>query len=480
MNYTELLASGLITPDEYQRFLKKVYAQVGFAPLQKQWELLTKTERFLIFVGGTGAGKSITVAQYAWPRVTVPSQLPNIPKSQYWIVAENYGLTKWEFTYIAEALSAAGVPITDGPHRPQDGSWTMEIMGVSEVKTKSWTNPESLHAEPVQGMLICEAGLLTQDIWDLRLRPRLSRYPGSWCLWSGTLEEAGTYYKDMVRRVVQDNSLANWSGVSMATWENTVVYPGGLQHPEIQDLLATTPADIFMERYGAIPRQVSGLVYPEFDHTHHVVDFQWDKHQPVYLGIDPGGVYAVDVIQLRDDEIDYIDEIHVEQWATEDVIRQAVNKEWWPNVSSQIIDVTQKEQQDIWSNPRRAIWKELKKTPRPVRFQKVPVAAGIELVRSKLHSGRYSRDQRDSSWEFQGKRGVSKLRIHPKCQHIIEEMSRGYKYRKLRSGEYSTEPIAVNNHHCDALAYLLAHLIGYTHRPTESSVAWYERRSITV
>jgi len=470
-----------VTEEEARAQYAALYEAVGFHPLPKQQLLLDSLARYNIFVGGIGAGKSKTAAQYAWPRMVMPNELPGGGPARYWIVGQNYAIPHMEFEYVKQAFADFGIP-TDRPNMPSEGSWKMEIPGVSVIETKSWTNPESLHSVPVHGMLICEAGLLDPWVWHERLRPRLARVPNSWVLLSGTLEDTGPFFKDLVRDVVIEDSVEGWYGVSMATWENTAVYPGGMEHEEIQELRATTPPDIFLERYGAVPKSVAALVYKEFTHRYHVGKFKFDKHRPVTLWVDPGGVYAINAVQRHGRDVYIIDEIHLVDGNSEWAIEETTSKRWWKKVEAVIIDATQKEAEAAWSGGH--VWRVLGKQPVPVHYQKVPVEPGIELVRTKLHSGVYDEDEGEV-WEFQGRPGVARLHVDAKCEHTIYEFAEGYKRRKVRSGEYSdTEVVKRNDHHMDAIRYGLADMFGFqgelaTAGVSQSRRQWVDSRPRT-
>jgi len=441
--------------------VKPLYDAVGFTPLPKQKPFLHSQHEKNILVGGVGAGKSLTSAQYAWPRV-LSKPLPGSERTpRYWLVGENFEIPRVEFDFIYETLISYGIPIPVY-NTPKDGRWEMKSPGLFRLETKSWTNPESLHSRPVQGMIICEAGLLTPFVWYERLLPRLSRVTGAWAFLSGTLEDAGGFFKDLVRDVVVEGNRDDWFGLSMATWENTIRFPGGLEDPEIQKLRDTTPPDIFMERYGAIPKSLAALVYREFSHTYHVGDHKFDRNRPVWLWTDPGGGYAANAAQIHGQDVYIIDEIHIEPGTTERVIEEAIKRPWWKKVEYVVRDATQTEAGAIWAGGH--IWAALGAEARPVRSQKVPIEPGIEKVRTVLHSGLYDREDTapEDIWEFQGRKGVARLHVDARCKHTIGEFSEGYKRTKLRSGEYSDRDVVKrNDHHMDAIRYGIADLLGF-------------------
>lgn len=451
--------------------------------LPKQRVVLCSQHRNNIVVGGVGASKSWTAAHFAWPRM-LSGPLPGSPVPvEYWFVGETLEIPHTEMNYAADAIREFGVPIAKY-NTPSEGRWEFLVEGVCNVQTRSWTNWDSLHGRPTQGMVICEAGLLPFKVWHERLRPRLARVPGSWVVMAGTLEDSGPFFKSLVNEVVIENRLRGWFGLSMATWDNTFTYPGGLENEEIKLLRETTPPDIFMERYGAIPKTVAALVYREFSYTFHVGNYPFDENQPVYLWIDPGGTYALNAVQRKGDDIFVIDEIHMEQATHERVIVEAVDRPWWTKVDHGAMDATQVEARLMWQEGR--VWSSVGAAAIPIIHKKVPVEAGIELVRTQLHSGLYDpgETKAEDVWDFQGRRGVAKLHVDARCAHTIREFTQGYKRKRLASGQYSdSEVVKRDDHHMDCIRYGLADMLGFSEsaRPSvRAAREWYDNRPISV
>lgn len=442
--------------------LEPFYKAVGFDPLSKQKLLLCSEQRFNIFVGGVGAGKSYTTAYFAALSV-LSKPLPGAEREpRYWLVGESLDIPKPEMQFLMDILTEYGMELKD-VSTPTEGRWKFRVPGVCLVETRSWTNWDSLHGRAIQGMLICEAGLLPFRVWHERLRARLSRVRGSWCLMSGTLEDAEPFFKELVRDVVVENNKPGWFGVAMATWDNTHIFPKGLEDPEIQELKETTPPDIFMERYGAIPKTLAALVYREFAFKHHVGIYRFDKHQPVYLWIDPAGGYALNAVQRHGMHTYIIDEIHIEPGNTERVIEEAVKRQWWNKVEYGVIDATQTEARAIWEHGY--IWEALEKDPIPLRYKKVPVEPGIELVRTQLHTGIYDHGETpvEATWLHDGRRGISLLHLDARCTETIREFTLGYRRKKLASGLYSDRDIVKrDDHHMDCIRYGLAEMLGFS------------------
>lgn len=463
----------LFTPRELEERWAKLaylYDAAKFRPLPKQQQLLCSSHLYNLFCGGVGAGKSLTAAQFAYPKILMPPFAGSARPPIYWLVGENYRLPQIEFSYIRDILSSLPEEWGFGPpwkkhNEPSEGSWILEIEGICRIETRSWTHHDQLHGYPIQGMIVCEAGLLDPMIWYERLEPRLSRVRNAWCLLVGTLEDTGAFYKDLVQTVVVEDDDPEWFGVSMATWENTHVYPGGAADKKIEALRKRTPPDIFQERYGAVPKRPAAIVYREFSHKYHVGRYPFDRHRPVAVWIDPGGVYALNAVQRFGDDFNIIDEIELRPGTSERAITEAVSREWWPSVTHGVMDATQVEARTTWTSG--AIWEKLGVTPVPIYHQKVPVESGIELVRTVLHTGIYTPEEGEKRgvWDFMGKKGIARLHIDSRCERTIYEFAQGYKRKKLIGGRYSdTEVVKQDDHHVDAIRYGLAQAVGFAAR----------------
>ncbi len=210
--------------------------------------------------------------------------------------------------------------------------------GSGRPETVPPSTPGPALPEAPDGILGCEAAQLPASVF-LRLRGRIAERRG-WLWLSGTFEGSRGWYADKFR-AWQLVERADARAFSIPSWENRAIYPGGREDPEIADLEAMFPPDLFMERFGGVPCPPSTLVFREFNPRVHMSNNARASGLPVELAIDPGyaGAYAVLAIEQRGPEVAVIDEVYLRRRVAGDVIAACRERPWWPQVRGSVIDI---------------------------------------------------------------------------------------------------------------------------------------------
>ena len=219
---------------------------------------------------------------------------------------------------------------------------------------------------------------------------------------------------------------------------NRAIYPSGREDPEIADLEATFPPDLFMERFGGVPCPPSTLVFREFDPRVHVSADARASGSPVELAIDPGyaGAYAVLAIEQRGANVAVIDEVYLRRRVAGDVIAICRQRPWWPRVRGGVIDVAGRQHHAAPSQIE--VWASLAGVR--LRSHSVPLRSGIDRLRTFL---------RDPA------SGNPRLTVAPACLNLAEEFGL-YRYHEASDREPISEiPIDRDNHAVKALIYWL-------------------------
>jgi hypothetical protein len=321
--------------------------------------------------------------------------------------------------------------------------------------TKSAEDILKLAMEAPDYVLMVEAAQQTEATF-LRLRGRVAEKRGHMCL-SGTFEGSLGWYPDYWRRWQHRNADGGIS-FSVPTWDNTVIYPGGENDPEILQLKATYPEALFQERFGAVPCPPSTLVFPEFKwevHTRENIVPSWpDFWGSIELAIDPGyaNPYAVLAVWRVGDMVFVIDEIYKTHTLGESVVALAMEKPWWKYVSGGVIDVAGRAHDA--SKSQIEVWEEV--AGLRLRSQFVHVSDGITRYKSFLQSPGFV------SPNVVGLRGARIIFDQDNCPNSIAEHGK-YKYREVRDDRPVTEePVDRDNHAVKALWYYLVDVFGYT------------------
>ena len=412
-----------------------LWARAGYTPSPAQRAAHDCAARIRLVAGGERAGKSRSAAMELFGRL--------LEGRLYWLVGPEYDLCRPEFDYILEACR--GVNAVDSVRMPGNGRCELLTRTGARIVTRSAREPERLAGEAPDGILGCEAAQLPAAVF-LRLRGRIAERRG-WLWLSGTFEGSRGWYADKFRAWRLTNP-PEARVFSIPSWENRALYPGGRQDPEIADLEAMFPPDLFMERFGGVPCPPSTLVFREFDPRVHVSRRARISGAPVELAIDPGyaGAYAVLALEARGADVAVIDEVYLRRAVAGEIIAACRQRPWWPRVRGGVIDIAGRQhhaapsQIEIWASQARL----------RLRSQRVPLRDGIERLRTFL---------RDPA------SGRPRLTLAPECRNLIREFGR-YRYRETSDREPVAEiPIDRDNHAVKALTYWLFDRFGAIERP---------------
>lgn len=418
---------------------------VSLSPLQQDVVYLPNRE--ILVAGGERAGKSFVSGTF------LATRLPY--GKLYWLVAADYGRTQAEFVYIQEFLSKMGWDF-DASKRVDPGE--INIAGGFKIVTKSAQDPRKLAMEAPDGVVICESSQVDYETY-LRIRGRIAEKRG-WMLMSGTFESSLGWYPEMYTRGQNCRSVDDLISVSLPTWSNTRIFPGGRQDPEILKLESLSSKEWFSERYGGVPCPPKGRVFEEFSmaiHTGTGGEYEFDPKLPTLIWVDPGyaSAYAVEVAQMRGDDVFVVDEIFERDFITSDIIKIAQSKPWWSKVVGGAIDVAAKQHQamaaptEVWLNEGRI----------HLDSRYIEIRDGIERVKTFL--------------TVNPKTQAARLHINTKCRGLISEFggcpnpitnqTAVYSWRKDREGNVVGDvPDDKNNHAVKALTYGLVNSFGYS------------------
>lgn len=417
-----------------------LWHRVGYKPSPAQLAAHDSPARVRLIAGGERAGKSHSAAMELFGRI--------LQGRLYWIVGPEYDLCRPEFDYVLDACRRIDAVAT--VREPATARAELITRTGARIVTRSAREPERLAGEAPDGILACEAAQLPAAAF-LRLRARVAERRG-WLWLSGTFESARGWYADKFR-AWQLTQPSESRAFSIPTWENLALYPGGRKDPEIADLEAMFPPDLFMERFGGVPCPPSTLVFREFDPRVHVSGSAQPSGSPVELAIDPGyaGAYAVLAIEQRGADVAVIDEVYLRRTVAGDVIAACRQRPWWPRVRGGVIDVAGHQhhaapsQVEVWASLARI----------RLRSHRVLLRDGIDRLRTFL---------RDPVAES------PRLAIAPQCRWLVREFGL-YRYHDdsdLKS--VSEDPIDRDNHALKALSYWLYDRFGPVERPPRQSI----------
>ncbi len=467
-----------------------IFRALGYSPTPAQREILDDTHSTQLVAGGYRGGKSRTASiKGLLATLEFISRYRESAAGQVaWLVAADYEATRAEFMHPDGSLSndlqrlwpgvnfssridpgEIRVPVADGNGNKMGEPFT--------IKTKSAFDPTSLGMESPVWIILCEAARVSQDVYH-RLLSRCSearrRFPGfGWLHMEGTFEGSLGWYAALWTRwqsaaIQKDDDARSFS---LPSHSNSVLFPDGIDDPQIAALRRALPEAKFMERHMGVPVPPSGRVHGSFSSDTHIRNLEYDPEQPVYIGIDPGysgqpSTYAVEVCQVRKFESGHrqwmvIDEIAVNRHAmpgftVADVCDLAMSKNWWHNPQKiGVIDIAgtahagaQESNAEVWR----------KRTGLVLQHEKVSILPGIDRFDTCLKA--------DEGSDEPG------LVIDPTCELLISELGGGpnpfdgqshvYRWNTDRTGDVVGR--VPRDEYCDgikALTYLFVNVMGY-------------------
>ena len=422
-----------------------LYTKVDFTPTPEQSLILDSRYRFNLVAGGEQAGKSLIASKYLLGRFAETES-----KGLYWLVAADYERTRAEFEYLVQDFATLQV-LKNASKRVDPGY--IELTDGTRIETKSAKDPRTLAMRAPDGILGCEASQLDLETF-FRLRGRCAPKRG-WMFLSGTFEGSLGWYPQMFTAWAS-GAEPDARAYSLPSYTNTYLYPGGRDDPEIQKLREASSDDFYMERIEGKPSPPKGLVFSEFRPDMHIKEVEYEKGEPVHIWMDPGysGGYAVEVVQVKGEQLCVIDEIYEQGLVTDEIIDIAKSREWWQDVRFGVIDIAGTQHQAMAAPTE--VW--LAQTGLYLSSQKVRINEGTERLKGWL--------------KIDPRTHAPRIVFSPKCHGILSEFgmapnpfdgqTRAYRWKTDREGNIVGDvPEDKYNHGVKAVIYGLIDRFGY-------------------
>jgi hypothetical protein len=256
--------------------------------------VLDSEPRELIVLGGWRAGKSQAGAAKVMKRVPFWKMANAATGAKFlvWLVGPDYQQTHAEFDRLAGWLNKLGW--LEFSSTNLEGPRQMRIKGINGaaviIDTKSATNEERLGSVAPDYILGCESGQMS-DQARLMLKGRAAEKRAN-IAWTGTIEdeeahehwawypELGEAWLNGAKCSLSDehDCALEHNAISLPSWANTSVFPGGRQDAEIlkneREFFQFTGSHFtFNRRFAGIPTGLPYQVYPVLDSRDFRVSF---------------------------------------------------------------------------------------------------------------------------------------------------------------------------------------------------------------
>ncbi len=498
----------------------ELYSVLGYRPLPTIEAMHRCRATHRVLTGGNRSGKTYGGMMEVMPYLFWIG-------TSGWVVSANYDLADELAQKVIDILiERVGMEKMNRPDNLQPwqfhyGSKNHVLMmgnSGSWLQLKSAESPDSMHARPLDWIVVDEASLLPFIQYDTRLVPRLAD-SGGWILSIGTFEwQTGEWFEEYfdIGQTENDMGIVSWSHPTednyhqhTAAGGETAQDLGELYHapwsrivrdnPEtdfplqvgqqvrvynidiewLRDQKKRTRPEIYAARYAAQRATNPYLVFPDWSIQEYVrADIaEFDPDLPVYLAIDSGGTYAVAACQFKrlpttgqDNELTrgytlcIIDEIYCQTTVTtHEVFELASHRVWWPNVARWLYPHwdTMQGVIDVTAKEQKRAWEHLAREDRLLQklhlsCRKVFQQAGIQTLQHFLDT--------------------HTIYVHPRCTYWNLEMRR-WTYPPPSLAGLTTEdprksePKDAWNHLTKAVIYLLVNKFGYFGKSNASATS---------
>jgi hypothetical protein len=280
----------------------KYFQKIGYEPHPRQRLFHESDARFKIPVCGRRFGKTFMGAREAEPLLMVPNKM-------VWIVGPTYDLGEKEFRVIwmdmIVKLGLGKEKLVKKAFNKRSGDMYIEFPWNTRVEVRSADRPETLVGDALDYVIMAEAAKHTKETWDRFIRPALADRRGAATF--STTPEGQNWIHDLWQ-YGRNPLFEDYESWRFPSWENSYIYPGGRNDPEILLLERTMPNEWFLQEIAADFTSFMGKIYSEWDETVHVQRCQYNPAWKNYIAFDWGFVNPMAAVEFQ---VDSMDRIHV-------------------------------------------------------------------------------------------------------------------------------------------------------------------------
>jgi len=297
----------------------KYFNLIGYEPHEKQKLFHDSAARFRVPVCGRRFGKTQMGAKDVEPLMMTPNK-------RIWIVGPTYDLGEKEFRVIwFDMIIKQGLgreKLVKKSYSKKQGDLSIEFPWGTRLEVRSAERPENLVGEGLDYVIMSEAAKHSEETWERFIRPALTDKRGS-ATFSTTPEGQNWIYN--LWKMGRDPHQPEYESWQFPSWENTIIYPGGKNDPEILLTKRTTPEEVFKQEYAADFTSFTGKIYSEFDEQVHVQSVKFDPNLPNYVAFDWGFAAPMAAVEFQVDALQRI-RIWREQYEERMTLRDFIAK----------------------------------------------------------------------------------------------------------------------------------------------------------
>jgi len=255
-----------------QRLLDRLPTPVQFN--ESQWAMVENLDshRFCVHIAARRTGKSYAAAILAFAKLLEPGQ-------QVMVVAPNFSLSSIIWDYVTDLIKQLEIEVD----RFNQKDKVVKLINGSVFRLLSANNRDSLVGRAANLLIVDEAAIIPNEEYYTRdLRPALSTFTDSRCLWISTPRGKGNYLYEYYLRG-EDPEYPEWAS-SIHTWRSNP----RLSEKDVEEAKKSITKALYLQEYECEWTTTESQIYLDLDEDKHIGDFIGERFSEVIGGLDVG------------------------------------------------------------------------------------------------------------------------------------------------------------------------------------------------
>jgi len=254
------------------KLITKLPSPVTFNESQQAMIDSLNANRFHVHVAARRTGKSYGAAILAFSKLLEPKQ-------QVMVVAPNFSLSSIIWDYVTDLIRQLDIEVEKFNQKDK----VVKLVNGSIFRLLSANNRDSLVGRAANLLIVDEAAIIPNDEYFIRdLRPALSTFTDSRCLWISTPRGKGNYLYDYYLRG-QDDEYEDWSS-AVFTWRSNKM----LSEKDVAEAKKTMTTALYLQEYECAWTTTESQIFNHLDEEKHRDEFQKEHFDEVIAGLDVG------------------------------------------------------------------------------------------------------------------------------------------------------------------------------------------------
>ena len=254
------------------KLCSKLPTPVQFNEAQRSMVDGLESNRFFVTISARRTGKSYAAAILAFAKLLEPKQ-------QVMVVAPNFSLSSIIWDYVTDLVKQMELEVD----RFNQKDKVVKLINGSTFRLLSANNRDSLVGRAANLLIVDEAAIISNDEYFTRdLRPALSTFRDSRCLWISTPRGKGNYMFTYYNRGL-DDEYPDW-GSTLHTWRSNPL----LSEKDIEEAKRTITKAMYLQEYECEWTTTEDQIYQGLNEEKHINDFVGERFIEVIGGLDVG------------------------------------------------------------------------------------------------------------------------------------------------------------------------------------------------